>query len=137
MQPTYVTHQDEVNAEAVVARLKRLMGCEVERCEKFAPFDYLLRFPDGAVVACEVKHRKGNMGEGPLEKTVWLSLHKRVAAHKAGLPLWFVAACGNGDFVWHDKGEPVRVDFTGRHGRPAEHVMQVPVSLFVKLPAVR
>ena len=133
---TYETKQDAVNAAAVMTRLQKLMDCELVECDKFAPFDCILRFSDGVEVACEIKCRKGNMGEAPLNKTVWLSLHKRLAAQQRGLPFWFVVACDNGSFVWHDKGEVVQVDFTGRHGRPAEHVMQVPVSLFVKLPVL-
>ena len=134
---TYETKQDIDNATATAARLCALFKCESVEQPKFSNFDYLLRFDDGTIVCVEIKRRRGVLGEKPLDQTVWLSLHKRLAAQRASLPLWFVIACDNGDFVWHDKGESLRVEYTGRHGRAPEPVMQIPVASFIRLPTTR
>lgn len=129
--PTYETAADVLNAQAIASRLSQQLGCEALPQPPLTSFDYLFRFPDGAVVAVEIKRRRGSLGKPPLDRTVWLSLHKREAAIHMGLPLWFVVSCDNGDFVWLDEGEQIPIHITGRTGRPVEKVLQIPVSRFI------
>ena len=129
--PDYSTQQDFQTAREVERRVAAKLGCAVLVQDRFLPFDSLFRFDDGETVCVEVKRRKGHLGKPPMDRTVWLSKHKRDAANALGLQLWFVVAADNGDFIWVDEGQPIPIHITGRHGRPQESVLQIPVSAFV------
>jgi hypothetical protein len=135
--PDYSTELDFKNARETEHRIAAALGCEVLVQPRYSTFDSLFRFPDGETVAVEIKRRKGLMGKWPMDRTVWLSQHKRTAAAALGLPLWFIVAADNGDFIWPDEGQQYPVHMTGRHGRPQEPVLQIPVSAFIAVETAK
>jgi hypothetical protein len=128
--PIYETEADRRNAAETLARIVPRLGCRVEEMPPGAPFNYQLHFDDGSICV-EIKRRNGVVGKPPMDRTIWLSLHKRTTAAEMGLPLWFIVSADNGDFIWSDQGEQFPIHRTGRHGRPTELVLQIPVSAFI------